>query len=120
MTRASKEFGAFFIYLYPYFPNMNRKQKKIRVLLAISLVFFLSVFSAYLYYNIYVETDFPSAKPTFDNLDQDCLLINQEVHSLVFGQNTSSFVLETYLLCQLPLHSFGMSSLGQKPFVLRC
>ena len=99
---------------------MNRKQKKIQILLAGFFVLFLSVFSAYVYYNSYVETDFPPAKPTFDNPDQDYLLINQEVNSLVFGQNTSSFVLETYLLCQLPLHPFGMPSLGQKPFVLRC
>ena len=120
MTKASKEFGAFFIYFYPYFPNMNRKQKKIQILLAGSFVLFLSVFSAYLYYNNYAETDLPSAKPTFDNLDQNCLLINQEVKSPVSGQNTSSFVLETYLLGQFPLHSFGMPSLGQKPFVLRC
>lgn len=120
MTKASKEFGAFFIYFYPYFPNMNRKQKKIQILLAGSFVLFLSVFSAYLYYNNYAETDLPSAKPTFDNLDQNCLLTNQEIKSFAFGQNTSSFVLETYLLCQLPLHSFGMPSLGRKPFVLRC
>ena len=120
MTKASNEFGAFFIYLYPYFPNMNRRQKKIQILLAGSFVFFLSVFSAYLYYNNYAETDLPSAKPTFDNLDQNCLLTNQEIKSFAFGQNTSSFVLETYLLCQLPLHSFGMPSLGRKPFILRC
>ena len=99
---------------------MNRRHKGIQIFLAISFIFFLSVFSAYLYYNIYVETDFPSAMPTFDNLDQNCLLINQEVKSLVFGQNTSSFVLETHLLCQLPLLSFGMPSLDQKLIVLRC
>ena len=99
---------------------MNRKQEKIRVLLVISFVFFLSAFSAYLYYNNYAETDLPSAMPTFDNLDQNCLLTNQEIKSFAFGQNTSSFILETYLLCQLPLLSSGMPSLGQKPIVLRC
>jgi hypothetical protein len=99
---------------------MNRKQKKIQILLAGFFVLFLSVFSAYVYYNSYVETDFPPAKPTFDNPDQDYLLINQETKPLALGQNTFPFILETYLLCQLPLLSSGMLSLGQKPFVLRC
>ena len=120
MTKASKEFGAFFIYFYPYFPNMNRKRKKIQILLAFSLVLFLSIFSAYVYYNSYAETDLPSAKPTFDNLDQDYLLTNQEIKSFASGQNTSSFVLETYLFRQLSHLSFGMPSLDQKLFVFRC
>ena len=120
MTKASKEFGAFFIYLYPYFPNMNRKQKKIQILLAGSFVLFLSVFSAYVYYNSYVETDFPPAKPTFDNPDQDYLLINQETKPLALGQNTFPFILETYPMYQFPPLSFEIPSLDQKPFVLRC
>jgi hypothetical protein len=120
MTKASKEFGAFFIYFYPYFPNMNRKRKKIQILLAFSFVLFLSVFSAYVYYNSYAETDLPSAKPAFDNPDQDYLLINQETKPLALGQNTFPFIFEAYLLCQLPLLSFGMPSVGRKPFVLRC
>jgi heme/copper-type cytochrome/quinol oxidase subunit 3 len=99
---------------------MNRKHKGIQIFLAISFIFFLSVFSAYLYYDNYAETDLPSAKPTFDNPDQDYLLINQETKPLALGQNTFPFILETYLLCQLPLLSSGMLSLGQKPFVLRC
>jgi hypothetical protein len=99
---------------------MNRKHKRIQIFLAISFIFFLSVFSAYLYYDNYAETDLPSAKPTFDNLDQDYLLTNQEIRSFAFGQNTFPFILETYLLCQLPLLSSGMLSLGQKPIVLRC
>jgi hypothetical protein len=99
---------------------MNRKHKGIQIFLAISFIFFLSVFSAYLYYNNYAETDLPSAKPTFDNLDQDYLLTNQEIKSLAFRQNTPSFVLETYLFRQLSHLSFGMPSLDQKLFVFRC
>jgi heme/copper-type cytochrome/quinol oxidase subunit 3 len=99
---------------------MNRKHKGIQIFLAISFIFFLSVFSAYLYYNNYAETDLPSAKPTFDNLDQDYLLTNQEIKSFASGQNTSSFVLETYLFRQLSHLSFGMPSLDQKLFVFRC
>jgi heme/copper-type cytochrome/quinol oxidase subunit 3 len=99
---------------------MKRKQKRTQIFLAVSFIFFLSVFSAYLYYNNYVETDFPSAKPTFDNPGQNSLFTNQETKSFAFGQNTSSFILETYLLRQLSPLSFGMSSLEQKLFPLRC
>lgn len=100
--------------------DMNRKHKGIQIFLAIPFIFFLSVFSAYLYYNNYAETDLPSAKPTFDNLDQDYLLTNQEIKSFASGQNTSYFVLETYLFRQLSHLSFGMPSLDQKLFVFRC
>jgi hypothetical protein len=100
--------------------DMNRKQKRIQIFLAISFIFFFSVFSAYLYYSNYIETDFPSAKPTFDNLDQDYLLTNQEIRSFAFGQTTSSFILETYLFRQPPDLSFGIPSLDQKLLALRC
>ena len=100
--------------------GMNRKQKRIQTFLAISFFFFSSFFTAYLYYNDCVETDFPSDKPTFENLDQDYLLANQQNKSLVSGQSTSFFILETYLFRQLSHLSFRISSLDQKLFVLRC
>jgi hypothetical protein len=78
------------------------------------------VFPAYLLYNGVTEIDFPSDKPTFENLDQDYLLANQQNKSFAFGQSTSFFILETYLFRQFPRLSFGISSLDQKLFVLRC
>jgi hypothetical protein len=99
---------------------MNRKRKRAQILLAISFIFFLPIFSAYLYYNNYAEADFSPAKPTFDNPDQDYLLINQESKSFTFGQNTSPFIFETYPLFVFPPLSFGISPLDQKPLTLRC
>ncbi len=100
--------------------DMNRKQKRIQIFLAISFIFFLSVFSGYLYYNNYAETDLPSAKPTFDNLDQDYLLTDQQNRSSAVEQTASSFILETYLFRQPPDLSFGIPSLDQKLLALRC
>jgi hypothetical protein len=99
---------------------MKNTLKKTKVFLTVTISFFVLVFPAYLLYNGVVEIDFPSAKPTFENLDQDYLLANQQNRSFVFGQCTSFFILETYLFRQLPRLSFGISSLDQKPSVLRC
>jgi hypothetical protein len=81
---------------------------------------FFSFFSAYAYFNNYAEIDFPSAKPTFENPDQDYLIVTQESKSFTFGQNTSSFILEIYPLYVSPTFSFGIPSFDQKPFALRC
>ena len=104
-----------------YCSNMNRKQKGIQIFLVISFFFFFSVFPAISLYNNCVETDFPSAKPTFENLDQDYLLANEQNKSFAFGIGPSFIIfLETYLFQQLPYPSFLISSLDQKLFALRC
>jgi hypothetical protein len=100
--------------------DMNKKQKRIQIFLAISFIFFFLVSSSYLYYSNYIENDFLPAKPTFDNLDPDYLLTNQQNKSFAFGQNISLFIIETYLFQQLPHLYSGISSLSQKLFVLRC
>jgi len=100
---------------------MNRKQKKIQIFLAISFFFFFSVFPAIFLYNNCVETDFPSAKPTFENIDQDYLLASEQNKSFSLGIGPSFIILfETYLSQQLPYPSFLISSLDQKLFALRC
>jgi hypothetical protein len=99
---------------------MKNTLKKTNVFLAVSISFFVLVFSAYLLYNGVIETDFPSDKPTFENLDQDYLLTNEQNRSYAIGPSTSFFILETYLFRQLPRLSFGISSLDQKLSVLRC
>jgi hypothetical protein len=100
--------------------GMNRKQKRIQTFLAISFFFFSSFFTAYLYYNNCVETDFPSANLMFENLDQDYLLTNEQNKSFAFGIGPSFIIFETYLFRQLPHVSFGIFSLNQRLFVLRC
>jgi len=99
---------------------MKNNLKKTKVFLTLLISFFVLVFPAYLLYNGVIEIDFLSDKPTFENLDQDYLLANQQNKSSVFGQSTSFFILETYLFRQLPRLSFGISSLDQKLSVLRC
>ncbi len=136
MTRASRKRDAFFR-LIP-FPagladeggNFLRNSLRIRstlfrhgtarAFLIASLIFFLSVFSAYVYFNNYVEIDFPPSNPTFDNLDPDYLLINPESRPLTLVQAAFSFIFETCpLLVSLPLSS-EISPLGQRPVALRC
>ncbi len=99
---------------------MNRKHKEIRIFLVIPFIFFLSVFSAYVYFNTYAEMDFPPVKPTFENPDQDYLLINQENKSFALGQNISFLVIEGHLFQQLLQVSSGIPPLDQRPVVLRC
>jgi len=100
--------------------NMNRKQKKIQIFLAISFFFFFLFFPVFSLYNNCVETDFPSAKTTFENLDQDYLLANEQNKSFAFGIGPSFIILGTYLFQTLPYPSFVISSLDQKLFALRC
>jgi hypothetical protein len=100
--------------------DMNKKQKRIQIFLAISFIFFFSVSSSYLYCSNYIENDFPSAKTTLDNLDQNYLLTDQQNKSLAFDQSPSLIILETCLFRQAPHLSAGMSSLNQKLSVLRC
>jgi hypothetical protein len=100
---------------------MNRKRKGIQICIALLIFSFFSVFPAISLYNNCVETDFPSAKPTFENLDQDYLLANEQNKSFPFGIGPSFIIfLETYLFQKLPYPSFLISSLDQKLFALRC
>jgi hypothetical protein len=100
--------------------NMNRKQKRFQIFLAISIIFFFPIFSGYLYCSHYIETDFPSTHPFFNNPDQDHLLTDQQNKSLAFEQNASLTLLETFLFRQVPYFCQGISSLTQKLVVLRC
>jgi len=57
--------------------DANSRQKRIKILFAVSVFLFFSVFSASLPYNYCVQTDFPSSKPRFETLDQDYLLADE-------------------------------------------
>jgi len=100
---------------------MNRNRKGTQICIALLIFSLFSVFSAISLYNNCVETDFPSAKPTFENLNQDYLLANEQNKSFAFGIGPSFIIfLETYLFQQPPYPSFLISSLDQKLFALRC
>jgi hypothetical protein len=93
---------------------MYRKKKGIQVFLTISILIFFSVLSAYFYYNNFLEMDFPFAKLTFKNLDQDPSLANHKNKSFAFEQNISLYSLETYPFHQFTSFSFRISSLNKK------
>jgi hypothetical protein len=99
---------------------MNRKQKKIQIFLAISFFFFFSVFPAFSLYNNCVETDFPHSKPTFENLDQDYLLANQQNKLEILGPSTFTMIMEITLSEKFLFFSFQKSSHDQKTITLRC
>jgi hypothetical protein len=99
---------------------MNRKQKKIQIFVAISFFFFFSFFPAFSLYNNCVETDFPSAKPTFENLDQDYLLANQQNKLEILGPSTLTMIMEITLSEKFLFFSFQKSSHDQKTITLRC
>ncbi len=97
----------------------NGAQKR-QVLLALMIVLFYLFFSSYLPYNKCLETDFPSAKPTFENIDQHNLVAYQQSKWSVLGKSTTFFILKPYLFRCFPHLSFEISCLDQKPLVLRC
>jgi hypothetical protein len=96
-----------------------KKQKRIKIFLAISIFLFFSAFSVYPFYNSYVETDFPSSKPKIENFDQDYLLDNHQNNLEILRPNAFPLVMETALSGRLFLF-FQISSLCQKIIILRC
>jgi hypothetical protein len=100
--------------------NMNRKQKRFQIFLAISIIFLFPIFPGYLYCSHFIETDFPSTHPMFNNPDQDRLLTDQQNKSLALEQGTSLILLETSMFRQVPYLCQGISHLTQKLVVLRC
>lgn len=100
---------------------MKRRHKKFQIALAISILFSMLFFPAYLLYCDFVEADFLPSKPSFENFDQENLSSDQQNNLQVFGLNSFDFrILGTDLLEKLPYFSFQTPVLDQKPSILRC
>jgi len=99
---------------------MKDNLRKNKFFLILLLSFFALVFRAYLLYNGAIEIDFPSDKPTFENLDRDYFLANEQNRSFASGPSASFLILETYLVRQFPGLSFEIPSLVQRISTLRC
>jgi len=100
---------------------MKRRHKKFQIALAISILFSILLFPAYLHYCYFVEADFLSSKPSFENFDQENLLSDHQNNSQVFVLNFFHFrIMGTNLLERFPCSSFQRPVLDQKPSVLRC
>jgi hypothetical protein len=98
---------------------MIKKQKGIKIFLALSIFFFFQVFSTYLPYNHDLEIELPSSKPKFENSNQDYLLDNQQNNVEISGPNAFNLIMETPLSGKL-FPFVQISSLNYITIILRC
>jgi hypothetical protein len=93
-----------------------------QILLFILITLFIPLYSAYLDYCDLAEADLLCCDMSFENPDQENLLIDQQDESKVFLSSGFSmhFPPGIDLLEQLPYLSFTTCSLDQKTFILRC
>jgi len=84
--------------------------------------FFLVVYPVYLQYNNLIEIDFFSPNPTFENLDQENLLADEQNKIKIFVRSFSPVTSFFCFFCigQLLRLSFQSFSLDQPISVLRC
>ena len=108
------------IILPTYHFVMNRKRKGIQIFITIFIFVLFSAFSAYLHYNDCIETDFPSSKPRFENLDQDFLLTHEEQKLELLGSSSLTMIIETNFPEKFFIFSFQKSTYDQKTIILRC
>ena len=100
--------------------NLNKKQKWTRIFLVVSFFFFFSGFLGYLNYYDCIETDFPTSKPKFENLDQDYLLTNPEQKLELLGSSPSTTIVEINFSKEFLLFTFRKTSRDQKTMIHRC
>jgi hypothetical protein len=101
---------------------MRTKSQRIQFLLAIGISFVIAAYPVYLQYNSFIEIDFLSTHPSFENLDQENLLADEQSKSKVFVLNSSPevFLFGIFFEEQLPRLSFRVFSLNQPASILRC
>jgi len=97
----------------------NSRQKWVKILFAVLLFLLFSIFSASLPYNCCLETEFPSSKLRFENLDQNYLLADDLNKLEISRSSPLPTILEN-------IHPAKFSSSSQKspydeePVILRC
>ena len=99
--------------------DKKSRQKWIKILFALWVSLFLSVFSAYLNYNYCSDADFPSSKPRFEALDQDNLLADELDKFEISRPSLLPAILESIYPGKF-LSSFQTSPYDQEPVILRC
>jgi hypothetical protein len=104
------------------FRMKSRLRKSQPFLLVSAICFLLAVCPAYLQYNDLTEIDFLSPYPSFENLDQENSLADEQSKTKVFVLNPSPeiFLLGIFFREQLPRLSYQIFSLGQATAILRC
>jgi len=98
---------------------MIKKRKGIKIFLFLSIFLFFPVFSTYLLYNHYLESEFPSSKPKFDNSNQAYLLDNKQNNLEILWPNAFTLIMDTSLSGKFLLFP-EISSLNHVTIVLRC
>ena len=101
---------------------MKKRLRKTQPLLVIAIFFLLAVCPAYLQYNNLIEIDSLSPHPSFENLDQENSLADEQSKTKIFVLNPSPeiFLLGIFFREPLPRHSFQMFSLDHPTGILRC
>ncbi len=101
---------------------MRTKLQRIQYLLAIGISLVVAAYPVYLQYNSFMEIDFLSPHPSFENLDQDNLLADEQSKIKIFVLNPSPEVFQPGFLIeeQLPSPSFQVFSLLEPAAILRC
>ena len=102
--------------------TMANRLERIQSFLVIIMAFLLVVWPAYLQYNTLIEIDFLSPNPSFEDLDPDNLLIDNQDRTKIFVLTISPAVSFFGFFCigYLRHHSFQISYLVQPLSVLRC
>jgi hypothetical protein len=98
---------------------MKIRRKGIQVCVGLLTLSFLLFFSAYLFYNTLVETDFAHSNPTFENLDQNYLPNDHQDRLKIPKPSTFPTIMETALSGKVFL-AFQKSFLRQKIIIFRC
>ncbi|HXZ38666.1 MAG TPA: hypothetical protein VEL68_21730 [Thermodesulfobacteriota bacterium] len=101
---------------------MRTKLQRIKFLLAIGISFLLAAYPAYLQYNSFIEIDFLSTHPSFENIDQENLLADEQNKVKIFVVNSSPEVLlfGIFLEEQVPPPSSQIFSPRHPASILRC
>jgi hypothetical protein len=104
------------------FRMKSRPRETQSFLLVIAICSLLAVCPAYLQYNDLIEIDFLSPHPSFENLDQENSLADDQSKIKVFVLNPSPeiFLLGIFLGEPIPRLSFQIFSLDHPTAILRC
>ena len=105
-----------------HFRMKSRPRKPQSLLLVIAICSLLAVCPAYLQYNDLMEIDSLSPHPSFENLDQENSLADEQSKTKIFVLKSSPeiFLLGIFFGEQLPRLSYQIFSLGQATAILRC
>jgi hypothetical protein len=101
---------------------MRMKPQRIQLLLAIMTSFVIAAYPVYLQYSIFNEIDFLSTHASFENLDQENLLADEQNKTRIFLLNSCPevFLLGAIFEEQSLRLSFRVLSGHQTAPILRC